>query len=122
MTCRVRRLRDVDLELRPPLADGLEVGDRGGEQRGLRVLGLVEDVLGTLERESADGFAERRIGGFEHAPRRARAFGEEAGHPDGLAALAREDEGDLGHRQEIRLRARCRAWNPCRVARIYVTT
>ena len=92
-----RGLRDVHAQLVPALLDGLEVGDRGGEQGRLAVLGPVELLLGTLPREAGDGLAEGGIGGGEHGGGGGGGLGEGAAHADGLAALAGEHEGDLVH-------------------------
>ena len=92
------RVRDVDGQGVPLRADGLEVGDRGGEERRLRVLGAVEFLLGALPGEAGDGLAERLVGSGEDGGGRGRCLGERPAHADGLAALAGEDEGDLVHR------------------------
>ncbi len=92
-----RGLRDVDTQLVPALLDGLEVGDRGGEEGRLAVLGPVELLLGTLPGKAGDGLAEGGIGGGEHGCGDGGGLGERAAHADGLAALAGEHEGDLVH-------------------------
>ena len=102
-------LGDVDAELRPALAHGLEVGDRRGEERGLGVLGAVEVVLGALPGEPADRLAEGGVGGREHGGGGGGGLGEGAAHADGLAALAGEHEGDLAHRRPSVGRTRVRA-------------
>ena len=83
---------------RPALADGREVGDRGGEQRGLGVLGPVELLGGAVPGEPADGLAERGVGRGEDGGGGGRGGGERPAHADGLGALAGEHEGDLMHR------------------------
>ncbi len=89
----------VDRELGPARADGLEVGDRGGEQRGLGVLRPVQLVLGSVPGEPADRLRRgRAIGGLEHGGGGRGGLGEGASHPHELAALAGKHEGDLGHR------------------------
>ena len=93
-------LGDVDAELVPAFADGLEVGDRRGEQRGLAVLGPVELLLGALPGEPADRLAERGVGGGEHArrrrgrPRRARGPCRRSGCP-GRGTRRRSDASVL---------------------------
>ena len=88
----------IDAELAPAGANGGEVGDARGEERGLRVLGAVEVLLGTLPCEPGDRLAERLVGGSEHGGGVGRGFGEGAAHADGLAPLPGEHEGDLAHR------------------------
>ena len=82
----------------PALPHGREVGDRGGEEGGLGVLGAVQVLLGALPGEAADGLAEGGVGGGEDGGGRGRGLGEGAAHADELAALAGKDEGDLVHR------------------------
>ena len=69
---------------------------RGGEQRGLGVLGAVEVLLGPVPREPGDRLAKGGVGGGEDGGRGGGGLGEGAAHADGLAALAGEDEGDRG--------------------------
>ena len=88
----------VDVECGPLLADGLEIRDRRREQRRLGVLGPVELVLGAFPGEPADRLAEGLVGDAERVGGGGRGLGEGAAHPDGLAALAGEHEGDLVHR------------------------
>ena len=66
--CRSRGVRPRPLD--PALADGGEIGDRGGEQRRLGVLGPVEE-LGRDRRTArrADGFAEGGVGRGEDGGR-----------------------------------------------------
>ena len=79
----------------PALAKGLEDRDRRGEDRGLRLLGPVERLGGTIPGEAADGFAERGVGRGEHGRGRRRALDQGTTHPDRLGSLAGEDEGKL---------------------------
>ena len=50
-----------------------------------------------------DRLAERVVGGGEHGGGGGGGLGEGASHPDGLAPLAGEHEGDLAHRGQRRL-------------------
>ena len=92
------RVRDVHREGIPALAHGLEIGDRGGDQRRLGVLGPVQLLLGTLPGEARDGLAQRLVRGSEDGGGGRGGLGEGAAHADELAALAGEDESDLVHR------------------------
>ena len=79
----------------PALTKGLEDRDRRGEDRGLRLLGSVERLGGTIPGEAADRFAKRGVGRGEHGRGGGRTLDQGMTHPDRLGSLAGEDEGKL---------------------------
>ena len=84
----------VDLELRPAVTERRQVCDRGGQQRGLGVLGPVQVLLRSLPREAREGLAERLIGGAKTAAAAGDASARARPMPTDWRALAGEDEGD----------------------------
>src|SRR6185436_6775034 len=82
----------VDAEARPLLAQGGEIGDRGRQEGRLRVHGEVELLGRPLEREVADGLAERGVGFREDGRGGRRGGGEGLAHAHRLRTLAWEDE------------------------------
>ena len=91
------RLRRVDPEAGPALAQGGEVGDRRREQGRLGVDRQVELVGGSLEGQAADRLAERGVGFGEDGRGGRRGGGQGLAHADRLRPLAGEDEGDPAH-------------------------
>jgi hypothetical protein len=74
-------------------AHRLEVGDAGGENRGLCVDGEVQLVGGSLRDHARQREANCGIGALHDGGRGGRAFEQGSTHPHVLRALARKDEG-----------------------------
>jgi len=87
---------------RPTLAERREDRDRGGEDRGLGVLGQVEPFGRAAPGEIADGLPERLIGRREDGSGGGRILGDRSAHADGLGTLAGTHEGEVTHHAERR--------------------
>jgi hypothetical protein len=72
-------------------------GHRVRHQRGLGVLGQNEFFGRAFEHQLGQLLLQGLVDFLEHLPRHGEGGGEVATHADGLAALAREDEGVNRH-------------------------
>ena len=76
-------------------------GERVGHQGGLGVLGQDEFFAGPLEHQARELLLQGLVDFLEHLAGGGKGAGEVASHADGLAALAREDEGVNRHCERI---------------------
>ncbi len=72
-----------------------------GHQGGLGVLGQDEFFPGALEHQAGKLLLQGFVDFLEHLAGGGKGAGEVASHADGLAALAREDEGVNRHCERI---------------------
>ena len=85
--------RQLDAGLRGLGPHRLQVGDAGGQDRGLRVDRQVKLLGRPLSDHPREREAERGVGSLHDGGRRRRALEQGSAHPHVLRALAGEDEG-----------------------------